>query len=149
MRTRRPKNFFPKFSDVSDHICAIYGHFSVPRDPILPFLRFSGKSHHVAGATRPLWSRPTPGGRSPALWQPNQGQGSEKQPPTLSQGTRGSVGVSGSVGGAHVRRPKDCFSPTLIEKKGCQTAGDLPPEVGMDHSGRVHRWTRVENKGGG
>ena len=92
MQTCRPKNFFPKFSDVSDHICAIYGHFSVPQDPILPFLRFSGKSHHAKGATLPPWSRPTPGGRSPAVWQPNQGQGSEKQPPTLPQATRGSVG---------------------------------------------------------
>ena len=39
MRTRWPKKKFPKFSDVLDHICANYGHFSVPRDPILPFSR--------------------------------------------------------------------------------------------------------------
>ena len=133
MQTRRPKKFFPKFSDVSDHICAIYGHFSVPRDPILPFLRFSGKSHHPTGATRPLWSRPTPGGRSPAVWQPNQGQGSEKQPPTLPQGTRG------SVGGTRQASERLFFANFEPKKRG---GGTLPPPPG-----NVEPWRCVDSLG--
>ena len=92
------------------------------------FLRFSGKSHHVAGGTRPLWPRPTFGGMSAAVWQPNQGQGSEKQPPTLPQGAHG------SVGGRH-QASESLFFANSDRKKG--VGAPCTPHAAMWNLGNV------------